>query len=263
MKITSLSLLAALALGVSTSAAADTVIVQEDFSGAGAALNGTSSEVFDADITTAGGSATWVASTTFLDNGLVNGVAGNSSAYLNLGSYINSTKGTSEGIFELTMTIGDVTGTGNAWFSLGFSALTSPSTSNHFLDTAVTASTGTVILRERNSGELDFWAGTGNANSSQGPTGASGARTLTVTVDLSTHNGTTDFGSVTWSDSLLGDVGSHSYSTDTDFTSILFSEPSTTTATLSNLTLTQVPEPGSLALLGLGGVMIARRRRQS
>lgn len=262
MKITILALLSALALGVATSGTADTVIVQETFGGTGVALNGTSAEIFDADITTAGGSGTWAASTTFLDNGLVNGVAGNSSAYLNLGSYINDTKGTSEGIFELTMTVGDVTGTSNAWFSLGFSATTSPSTSNHFLD-AVNFSTGTVILRERSSGELDFWAGTGNANASQGPTGASGARTLTVTVDLSTHNGITDFGSVTWSDSVLGVVGSHSYGADTDFTSILLSEPGTTTATLSNLTLTQVPEPGSLALLGLGGLMIARRRRAS
>ena len=222
-----------LALG---SASGQKTIVNEAFDGAGAALDGSPAEVFDEAITAAGGSNTWVSSDTFSDAGEVTvGTSSNSSAHLSLGNYINNTKGTEAGIFEMTMTIGDVTGTGNIWLSMGFSALSSPGTDNHFLNRS---GTGTIILR--GSGELDMWAGAGNLNGIDGPNGNAGDRTLTIALDLSTHNGVDDFGSVTWSDSALGEVASHDYAEDVNFSSIFFSEANGTLSTLTNLTLTQV-----------------------
>lgn len=234
-------------------ATAQNIIVDETFDGAGAALNGSTAEVFENAITAVGGSNTWVASDTFSDNGgVAPGSTTNSSAHLNLGSYINNTKGTSSGIFELTMTIGDVAGTGNTWLSMGFSALSTPATNNHFLNLQ---GTGTIILRA--SGELDMWGGAGNVSAIDGPNDNAGDRTLTVRLDLSTHNSVNNFGSVTWSDSLLGQVNSHTYTQDVNFSSIFLSEANGTTSTISNLTLSQVdvvqvedPQEWDIYLLG-------------
>lgn len=227
-----------LAIGFTT---AQQVIVDESFNGTGESLNASTTEIFNAAITAAGGSNIWVSSDSFSDNGEVAlGSFTNSSAHLNLGTYINDSKGTPAGVFELTMTIGDVTGAGNIWLSMGFSALNSPGTDNHFLNRAAT---GTIILR--GSGQFDMWAGTGNANMVNGPTGNTGDRTLTVALDLSTHDGIDDFGSVTWSDSLLGVINSHTYFEDVDFSSIFLSEANGTLSTLSNLTLTQVIPPSN------------------
>lgn len=221
---------------ISDSATAQNIIINESFDGTGAALNGSTSEVFDNAITAAGGSNTWVAADTFSDNGEVApGSFTNSSAHLNLGSYINDTKGTRAGIFELTMTIGDVTGAGVTWLSMGFSELSSPAIDNHFLNLQ---GTSTIILRS--IGELDIWAGPGNASPIDGPNGNTGDRTLTIMLDLSTHNGVDNFGSVIWSDSMLGIVSGHAYTQDVDFSSIFLSETNATSSTLSNLTLSQV-----------------------
>ena len=251
-----------LALG---SAQTQKVIINESFDGideTGAALDGSTAEFFDAAITTAGGSGTWVSSDTFFDGGgVTQGSSNNSSAHLSLGNYINNTKGTDAGIFELTMTIGSVTAAGNIWLSMGFSALSSPATTNHFLNLQ---GTGTIILR--GGGELDMWGGPGNTNAIDGPNNNAGARTLTVALDLSTHNGVDDFGSVTWSDSILGVVNSHEYTADVNFSSILLSEANATNTTLSNLTVTQVdivvpqPEPEEWDIYLLGGQSNAEGR---
>ncbi len=222
-----------LAAGAAT--AQNKTIVSETFAGNGGALSGSTAEVFESAITTAGGSNSWVSSDTFSDDGgVAPGTSNNSAAHLSLGSYINNTKGTEAGIFELTMTIAPITGTGNNWLSIGFAEGNSPATNNHFLNLS---GTGTIILRQ--SGELDMWAGAGNTNAIDGPNNNAGARTLTIALDLSTHDGVNDFGTVTWSDSALGTINSHSYTSDVGFNSILLSEANGTTTTLSSLTLTQ------------------------
>lgn len=251
-----LSAAALLTLG---SATASTVIVEETFGGAGGALDSSTAETFDAGIGAAGGSSAWVSSDTFFDDGsVVVGTSAISSAYLNLGSYINDTKGSANGVFILTMTIGDVTGSGNTWLSMGFSALNEPSTTSHFLNQQ---GTGSIILR--GSGELDMWGGPGGSVAIDGPDGNAGDRTLTVTVDLSDYNGVDNFGSVTWTDSqIAGVLASHDYASDVDFSSIYISEANGTLSTLSGLSLTQVPEPSSVALLGLGSLSMMFRRRK-
>lgn len=232
------------------------VIVAESFGGSGATLNGTVAGTFAAGITSAGGSSTWTAGTDFLDNGVVTDNAAKSAAYLNLGSYINDTKGTAAGMFELTMTISETT---SAWLSLGFATSNTPGTGGDF--TALSGM-GNIIYRE--DGELDMWAGPGTTfGGVDGQNGYSGARILTVTLDLTGYDGVTDFGTVSWSDSSLGSLGSISYNSDVNFGSILISE-SASGGTVSALSLdhTAIPEPTTTALLGLGGLALILRRRK-
>lgn len=238
-----------LTAGLSATSTEAGIIVQDDFSGTGNALNGTSADVF-----TAIGTGQWVANANFFDNGTFASQAGEfTSAYISLGEYINNTKGNADGKFELTATIQR---TGGRWFSVGFSSRNTPSANYHFLN--YNNNTGTIIQRSSNA--LDVFT-YGNANGADF-TGYSGARTVTIALDLTDWDGISNFGSATYSDSVGGVLTTYEYTSDTDFESLFFTGPASASATFDDLTLTQIPEPGSLALLGLGGLMIARRRRQ-
>jgi hypothetical protein len=226
------------------------VIVAENFGGNGSGgLAGTAADTFSSGITTAGGSATWAADSGFLDNGSVN--VNKKAAYLNLGSYINDTKGTANGLFELTLTISETTG---SWISVGFGQENTPSTDRDFTGgtvvgpapTLTTNGLGTIIYRAQTSspaGELDMFGGPSNQNVVDGPDGNTGSRTLTVGLDLTPsggYDGTTNFGTVTWSDSVLGVLGSYTYTAARNFGSILITGSATTAGTISSLTLSQI-----------------------
>ena len=238
-------------------------LIEEDFGGSGGALHGTSTDTFASAITAAGGSATWVAASNFRDNGVVN-LATRQAAYLNLGSYINNAKGTAAGKFELTMTIGPTVG---SWISLGFAAENTPNTLKDFTNsgsgTATTTGLATIIYRATGAvGELDMFGGNGNANAVDGPDGNTGNRTLTVTLDLSPaggFNGTSNFGTVTWSDSVLGNLGTFTYTTTRTFGSLLITESASSSGTVSALKLTQIssaPPPLTFATW-IGGFGLA------
>jgi lysophospholipase L1-like esterase len=230
------------------------VVVAESFAGAATALNGRTADVFSPLIISAGGSSTWAAASGFLQSGAAGG--GNGSAFLNLGSFINSARGTPEGKFELTATLFQTTGT---WLSLGFATQNSPSTLKNFTNTGTgTTNTGagTIIYRAQTgvvspnaNGELDMF-GFSNQNAVDGPDGNTGPRTVTITLDLTPgggYNGTNNFGTVTWSDSVLGTIGSFTYTTSRDFGSILISGANPFTGAITNLSLKQVfPEPPAL-----------------
>jgi hypothetical protein len=249
------------------SANAAYVIVAENFGGDGTGdLNATAADTFYSGITTAGGSATWAANSGFDDNGYVS--AARKAAYLNMGSYINDTKGTADGLFELTMTISETTGT---WISLGFGVENTPSTDRDMTGgtnvspqpTLTTTGLGTIVYRDALN-ELDMFGGTGSTNAVDGPDNNTGARTLTVKLDLTGYNGTTTFGNVTWSDSVLGVLGSYTYTTARNFGSILVTAAGATptSGTISNLTLSQsIPEPATIGLLLIGSLMGFYRRR--
>lgn len=235
------------------------VIVSESFGGGGGALDGTTADTFAAGISAAGGSSTWVAAGTFLDDGSVTSAGGNSGAYLNLGTYIDDAKGTSTGLFELTMTISEVTPNaagGGEWISLGFSTLNAPATNTNF--TGGTAEgIATIIRREIEDDDLDMFVGPQTAGSIPGPE-ETGARTLTITLDFRPGTGN---GEITYTDSLLGVIGGPTALPNESFGAIYISEAGNSGGTIRNLTLTQIPEPASIALLGLGGLMMLRRRR--
>jgi hypothetical protein len=158
-----------------------------------------------------------------------------------MGSYINDTKGTADGLFELTMTISETTG---AWISLGFGQENTPSTDRDMTGGTVvspaptlqTNGLGTIVYRDALN-ELDMFGGLGSANPVDGPDNNTGARTLTVTLDLTPAGGT--FGKVTWSDSVLGVLGSYTFPGARNFGSILITGAATVTGTISNLTLSQ------------------------
>jgi hypothetical protein len=129
--------------------------------------------------------------------------------------------------------------------------------------TGTTTGVGTIIYRAQTaspSGELDMFGGNGNLNPIDGPDSNTGSRTLVITLDLTPtggYNGASNFGTVKWTDSVLGDLGSYTFPTARTYGSILISESANSGGTLSNLSLSQIPEPsgtvllGSLSLLGL------------
>jgi hypothetical protein len=225
------------------------ILIKENFGGAGAALNGKAADTFDAAITAVGGSSTWVAAANFLDNGAVT-LATRQAAYLNLGNYINNAKRTAAGFFKLSMTISSTTGT---WLSLGFATNAASNTLKDFTDTGsgtgITAGIATILYRATNAmptpNALACFAGPRNVLGFGNVTNVTGSRTLTVTLDLTqaTYNGTTTFGKVTWSDSVLGALTNYTYTSAQNFGSVLITESAASASTISALTLTQVWPP--------------------
>ena len=260
--ILTLAVVAMASFVLATASANAAIIVVENFGGgSGGTLGGKTADTFDSAITTAGGSATWVAAGNFSDIGVVSVGSAQGAAYLNLGSYVDDAKGTAAGQFDLTMTISQTAG---EWISLGFSTLNTPATNQNFTSGS-TSGIATIIRREVGDDDLDMFGGPLTGNSVAGPE-ETGARTLTVSLDFTPvggYNGAGNYGTVTWSDSILGDLGSYTYTSDESFGSILISEASSSGGTVSALSLSQVPEPATMSLLALGGLAILRRRRRS
>jgi len=233
------------------------VLIDEDFGGSDPdVLNSTSADTFAPAITSAGGSATWTAATVFQADG---DIGGNGAAFLDLGSYVNDTKGNADGIFTLTATLGPIA-TGS-WVSFGFLP-DGTTTAQNFVDVD---SAATFIYR--NGGELDGFAGLKTGGSVDGDV-ESGTRVLTTVLDLTGHDGVTNFGTATYYD---GDaiaanlIGSADIDADADFGKVgLTTTGNVLDGKVTNFTLSQtvIPEPASLALLGVGSLLIAGRNRR-
>jgi hypothetical protein len=228
-------------------------ILVENFGSSGDPLNGTSADTIAAAITTAGGSATWTADDDFLQNGAVNGI-GQSAAYLNLGSYINAAKGTAAGKFELTMTISETTGN---WLSLGFASENTPNTAKNFTNTGTGTETTigvATLLYRASTNQLAGFRGP-QASAAPNQTGnvstTGGSRTITITLDLTPlggYNETTNFGTVTFSDSFLGVLGSsYTFTAAQNFGSILISQATSSKGTINALALYQISPANTYA----------------
>jgi len=160
------------------------------------------------------------------------------------------------GLFTLSATIAETST--NFFNGVGFFN-SGVGTAGNFTNGSV----GQGFLIYRNGGELDGFAGPGSGNGVDGPDAQTGDQLLTIVLDLTTHDNTTDFGSISFYQGSVDPgnlIGSHTYTSDQSFDAVGFSTARSET-TLSNFQLDQVPEPGSLALLGLGGLLIARHRR--
>ena len=222
-------------------------IVLENFSASSSTLGDSSADVFDAAIVTAGGSGTWNASTVFLQNGTLLG--GNGSASLNLGNFINNAKGTASGKFALTMTMSETSG---GWVSMGFALGNTPSTAENFVSFN---GVGTIIYRGQEgitspntNGELDMFGGINNTNAVDGLDLQTGFRTLTATLDFTPtggYNGTTNFGTVSWSDSVLGQLGSYTYTVARNFNSLAISQVAS--GSINSLALYQIASTNTYA----------------
>lgn len=271
-KTLTLTLAVAVCAAFTLAPASADVIVTEGFGGDNAAtLNTTTAETFDGGITAAGGSDTWAAGSFYRADGTVGiGNQGlDESAYLSLGSYINDRKGSADGKFTASATL-DVGGLGS-WLGFGFFKDNAPNVADTFVQDGA-AGSGIFIYRDDRT--LDGFAGYKSTNNVDGgSTTYSGSQLLTIVLDLTPdggYDGSTNFGDITF---YVGDadtgtsLGTHEYASDRTFGSFGLTAISNSVlaspGSVSSLQLEQVviPEPASLALIGLGGLLIVTRRR--
>jgi hypothetical protein len=186
------------------------------------------------------------------------------SAYVNLGSLVDNAKGTANGVFTLA-TVMDQPG-GSNWVSSGF--FNAADVTESFVGAG---GLGTALYRT--NGNLDFFYGNGTGLGSITDFAAPGTDPVTLIsiLDVSTWNGTTDFGSVSFH---VGAVdaspeGSYSFTSGDGvvFTTIavgISTQAGGGEGVIQSITLTQVPEPSTYAalagLLALGFVAIRRRK---
>jgi hypothetical protein len=236
LRIRALTGLMAILISLHTGASGD-IIVAENFGGTGDDLNSTTADTFASAITSAGGSSTWAAATGFKDDGSVVPVSFQS-AYLSMGIYINDAKGTPSGLFTLSATL--TQSTTGSWGSIGF--FNNPATNQDFTQSGM--GLGTLIYRT--SGELDGFGGPGTGVTGiDGPDGQPSPQLLTVVLDLTGHDNSTNFGSVSFYQGTADPgnlLGTWTYTADQSFDAIGLSQASYD-GTYSGFQLEQTSEP--------------------
>jgi hypothetical protein len=248
---------------------AQLILIEEAFGGSGAAnLSTDTADTFSSAITTAGGSSSWNADPLFKANGSTSGSSSDDfAAFLNLGTYIDDAKGTAAGLFTFEATFTTPTDSGS-WISFGlFNG--DQVTSTNFAQGSDGLTTS--IIRDASVDEVDYFAGIGTANSpASGPAFTGSSVTFTTVLDLRTYDGSTDFGSVRfYTDGGTSADFTYAYtladSPSLTFQQIGFSVNNGANSTISDFSLTQIPEPSTFTLLafGAGALLLLRRTRQT
>ncbi|QYY37261.1 hypothetical protein [Ruficoccus sp. ZRK36] len=257
----------------SLSVASAQLLLEDTFGGSATSnLNGESATYFNTLLTDSGGSATWLAKTGtegnfWADGSLTSTTQGNfdGSAFLNIGSYINDSKGNSDALFKLSATV-EITGGSQSgrFVSLGFFDGTMLVGEAFFTKSR---GLGTAIQRAVDVDATNYFAGPGSTNSDDPGDLSSGSVTFSILLDLRTYNGIDDFGTVSFSSDGGDSYGfSYTYKSDYSFSQIGFSFNDTpSSAQFSDLSLTQIPELGTFSLLSgcsaLAFILVRRRRR--
>ena len=246
-------------------AKAATLLVAENFGGDGTSdLAGTTADTYDAGLTASGGSSAWGGDGNIENDGTTNG--NNAKViYLSLGSYIDDSKGDADAIFELTVTSNANPNTGSqsgiGFLSFSNIAMPGSGTTTHTIASVGSNFAGTTV--GYGFGDIDI---NGVTTTSTG-----NPHTLTIGLDLTStyYDGSTQFGQITLSDSVEGELATTILTSDTSFSSISFVlSLNTQRARLqfSNLTLTQaeaqtqIPEPTATAIFGACGLLLLLRR---
>lgn len=243
------------------------VIVSDSFDGSSESALSERTAVMSPGVVAAGGSAEWVANGAFYAAGNVGFTSGSGLARLSLGDYIWNAKGTEDALFTLTATLAITSGT---WISVGFFHTDAPT--NSYFSNGISGNPGpgmaTSILRRTDAGD-NYYSGKGVGGASN-PGVITGPVTFTIQVDLRSWNGSTDWGTVTFtnvnsSNVSVGAPRTANLPDDLDenpFKYVGFSGNTAANGSISNFTLSQIPEPSAMLLMFAAPVLVGFSRRR-
>ncbi len=172
-------------------ASADLVLFQDDFSGSNTdPLNDTIP-----DITT--NSTTWVADVEYKADGAAASGQASRRAYLTLGGLIDDNRGNPDALYTLSATLDVAASTSTLWEAIGFWNESAPA--ENF---GSVPSNGTAWMLRRANAQLKVFRGLRSTNglteSTATPNNVAGKVDLKVILDLTSWNGTSSYGTVTY-----------------------------------------------------------------